>query len=49
MALKPVVVDNVEEITSLMTTTAHGELKHRKNVIWKENALFVSKAKINVF
>ena len=27
----------------------HNELKHGKSPFWQENALFVSKAKINVF
>ena len=30
-------------------TYAHNELNPRKNPFWQDNALFASKAKINVF
>ena len=33
----------------LPNSGSHGELKYRKNLIWQDNALFASKAKINVF
>ena len=41
--------DKTAQIHQHLPSTIYNELKHGKSPFWQDNALFASKAKINIF